>query len=68
MRVLGGNGFFFFQTSHLTSEGLGGEIFEGDLADTCGNKISADVAMGGQAEGQAYADLGARTPIGASGK
>ena len=40
----------------MTSEGLG-EMFEGDSA----------VSMGGQAEGLACADPGARTPIGASG-
>ena len=49
----------------MTSEGLG-EMFEGDSADTCGEKFPL-VSMGSQAEGLACADLGARTPIGASG-
>ena len=41
-------------------------MFECDSADMCANKISL-VSMGGWAEGQACADPGARTPIGASG-
>ena len=49
----------------MTSEGLG-EMFEGDSADTCAQKIPL-VSMGGRAEGLACADLGARNPIGASG-
>ena len=49
----------------MTSEGLG-EMFEGDSADTCAGKFPL-VSMGGRAEGLACADLGARTPIGASG-
>ena len=49
----------------MTSEGLG-EMFEGDSADKCAGKFPL-VSMGGQAEGLACADLGARTPIGASG-
>ena len=49
----------------MTSEGLG-EMFEGDSADMCAGKFPL-VSMGGQAEGLACADLGARTPIGASG-
>ena len=49
----------------MTSEGLG-EMFEGDSADTCAEKCPL-VSMGGRAEGQACADPGARTPIGASG-
>ena len=49
----------------MTSEGLG-EMFEGDSADTCGGKFPL-VSMGGRAEGLAYADPEARTPIGASG-
>ena len=53
------------ETSDMTSEGLG-ELFEGDSADTCAGKFPL-VVMGGQAEGPACADLGARTPIGASG-
>ena len=48
----------------MTSEGLG-EMFEGDSADTCAGKFPP-VSMGGQAEGLACADPGARTPIGAS--
>ena len=49
----------------MTSEGLG-EMFEGDSADTCTGKFQL-VSMGGRAEGLAFADPGARTPIGASG-
>ena len=49
----------------MTSEGLG-EMFEGDSADMCAGKFPL-VSMGGQAEGLACADPGARTPIGASG-
>ena len=49
----------------MTSEGLG-EMFEGDSADMCGGKFPL-VKMGGQAEGLACADPGARTPIGHSG-
>ena len=49
----------------MTFEGLG-EMFEGDSADTCAG-IFLLVLMGGQAEGLACADPGARTPIGASG-
>ena len=49
----------------MTSEGLG-EMFEGDSADTCAGKFPL-VSMGGRAEGLACADLGVRTPIGASG-
>jgi hypothetical protein len=49
----------------MTSEGLG-EMFEGDSADMCAGKF-LPVSMGGLAEGLACADLGARTPIGASG-
>ena len=49
----------------MTSEGLG-EMFEGDSADTCAGKFPL-MSMGGRAEGLACADLGARTPIGASG-
>ena len=49
----------------MTSEGLG-EMFEGDSADTCGEKFPL-VLMGGRAEGLACADPGARTPISASG-
>ena len=41
-------------------------MLEGDSADTCGGKFPL-VSMGGRAEGQACADPGARTPIGASG-
>ena len=47
----------------LTSEGVG-EMFEGDFADT--SPISTYVD-GGRAEGLAFADPGARTPIGVSG-
>jgi hypothetical protein len=49
----------------MTSEGLG-NTFEGDSADMCAGKFP-QVSMGGQAEGLACADPGARTPIGASG-
>ena len=49
----------------MTFEGLG-EMFEGDLADTCGGKFPL-MFMGGRAEGLACADPGARTPIGSSG-
>ena len=48
----------------MTSEGLG-EMFEGDSADMCAGKFPL-VLMVGRAEGLACADLGARTPIGAS--
>ena len=49
----------------MTSEGFG-EMFEGDSADTCAGKCLL-MSMGGQAEGLACADPGARTPIGVSG-
>ena len=49
----------------MTSEGLG-EMFEGDSADTCAEQFPL-VSIGGQAEGLACADPGARTPIGVSG-
>ena len=49
----------------MTSKGLG-EMFEGDSADTCAGKFPL-VSMGGRAEGLSCADLGARTPIGATG-
>ena len=49
----------------MTSEGLG-EMFQSDSADTCPGKFPLK-SMGGQAEGLACADLGARTPIGVSG-
>ena len=48
-----------------TLEGLG-EMFEGYSAETCAGKIPL-VPMGVRAEGPACADMGARTPIGASG-
>ena len=48
----------------MTSGGLG-EMFEGDSADMCAWKFPL-VSMGGQAEGQACADPGARIPIGPS--
>jgi hypothetical protein len=41
-------------------------MFEGDSADTCTRKFLL-VSMGGQAEGLACADPGARAPIGARG-
>ena len=41
-------------------------MFEGHSADTRAGKVPL-VSMGGQAEGLACADPGARTPIGASG-
>ena len=47
----------------MTSEGLG-ELFEGDSADMCADKFPP-VSMGGQVDGLACADPGARTPIGA---
>ena len=47
----------------MTSEGLW-EIFEGDSAEMCAGKFPL-VSMGGQAEGLAREDPGARTPIGA---
>jgi hypothetical protein len=37
-------------------------MFEGDPADMCAGKF-----LGGRAEGLAFADPGARTPIGTSG-
>ena len=43
-----------------------GEMFEGNSADMCGEKFPL-MSMGGQAEGLACADPGARTPIGVSG-
>ena len=49
----------------MTSEELG-EMFEGDSADMCTGKFLL-VLIGGRAEGLACADLGAKTPIGASG-
>ena len=48
----------------MTSEGLG-KMFEGDSADMCAGKFLI-LSMGGQAEGLACADHGARTLIGAS--
>ena len=41
-------------------------MFEGDSADMCGGTFLL-MLMGGQGEGLACADPGARTPIGASG-
>ena len=52
------------ETSEMTSEGLG-EMFEGDFADMCGEKCPL-MLMGGQAEGLACIEPGARTPIGVS--
>ena len=49
----------------MISEGLG-EMFEGDSADMCGGKFSL-MSMRGRAEGLAYTDPEARTPIGVSG-
>ena len=49
----------------MTSKGLV-EMFEGDSTDACAGTFPL-VSMGGRAEGLACADLGARTPIGASG-
>ena len=49
----------------MTSERFG-DMFEGDSADMCAGKFPL-VSMGGRPEGLACADLGARTPIGASG-
>ena len=48
----------------MTSEGLG-EMFEGNSADTRAGKFPL-VLMGDGVESLACADLGARTPIGAS--
>jgi hypothetical protein len=42
----------------MTFEGLG-EMFEGDSADTCAGKFLL-MSMGGQSEGLACADPGAR--------
>jgi hypothetical protein len=47
------------------SAGLG-EMFEGDSADTLTRKVLL-VSTGRRAEGLSWADLVARTPIGASG-
>ena len=49
----------------MSSEGFGG-MFEGDSADKRPGKFPL-TSMGGRAEGLACAELGARTPIGASG-
>ena len=49
----------------MTSVGFG-EMFEGDSTDMCGGQFPL-MLMGGQAEGLACADPGARTPIGVSG-
>ena len=49
----------------MTSEGLG-EMFEGDSAGHFAEKFPL-MSMGGQAEGLACADPGARAPIGVSG-
>ena len=45
----------------MTSEGLE-EIFEGDSADMCAGKLPL-MSMGGQVEGLACSEPGARTPI-----
>ena len=65
MAVLGGKGEKGYETSDMTSVGLG-EMFEGHSADMCARNFPL-ISMGGQAEGLACADPGARTPIGASG-
>ena len=52
------------ETVHLTSEKLG-DMFEGDFANTCGNKFPL-LSMGGQARCEASADLRVMTPIGVS--
>ena len=49
----------------MNSEGFG-EMFEGDSADMCAGKFPL-LSIGGRVEGLACADLGVRTPIGASG-
>ena len=49
----------------MTYEGLW-EMFEGDFADTLA-RIVLLMSMGGQVEGLACTDPGARIPIGASG-
>ena len=49
----------------MTSEGLG-EMFEGDFADTCGEKFPL-MSMGGCAECPTCADTGLRTPNGVRG-
>ena len=41
-------------------------MFEGDFADTCADKFLL-MSMGGQGEGLACTDPGARTPNGVSG-
>ena len=48
----------------MTSVGLG-VMFEGDSENRCGGKFPLKT-MGGQAEGLACTDRGARTPIGMS--
>ena len=49
----------------MTSEGLG-EMFEGDSSDMCAGKFPL-MLMGARAVGLAFAEPGARTPIGMSG-
>jgi hypothetical protein len=49
----------------MTKDGLG-EMFKVDSADMCAGKFLL-VSMEGRVEGQACADPGARTPMGASG-
>ena len=49
----------------MTSEGLG-EMLEGDFADMCAKSCQL-MFMGGRAEGLAWADPVARTPISVSG-
>jgi hypothetical protein len=55
------------ETSDMTSERLG-EMFECDFADLCAEKFPLLLMVGrGRVEGLAFADPGARTPIGMSG-
>ena len=54
--------FIGFQTSDMTSKGLG-EMFEGDSADMCAGKFTL-LSIGGRAEGLACANPGVRTVIG----
>ena len=51
------------ETLFMTSEGFG-EMFESEFSDTCTEKCSL-VLMGGRAEGLAWPDPEARTPISA---
>ena len=71
MPILGRKGGYFGQLSKgsetldRTFEGFG-EMYEGDFADMC-TKTFPHMLMGGRAEGLAFPDPVARTPIGVSG-